>query len=56
MPTILAPAPEGKVWYSAHWNGALGILNQYHTREVKLGPVWKPPANWGNANFNTATF
>ena len=39
LPHDVAPAPEGKVWYSAQRNGALGILDPAtgQTREVKLG-------------------
>ena len=38
-PHDVAPAPDGKVWYSAQRNGALGILDPAtgQSREVKLG-------------------
>ena len=43
-PHDVAPAPDGKVWYSAQRNGALGILNPTtgQTREIKLGPKSSP--------------
>jgi virginiamycin B lyase len=43
-PHDVAPAPEGKVWYSAQRNGALGILDPAtgKSREVKLGPRSAP--------------
>src|SRR3954451_6596873 len=44
LPHDVAPAPEGKVWYSAQRNGALGILDPAtgQSREVKLGPKSSP--------------
>jgi virginiamycin B lyase len=44
LPHDVAPAPEGKVWYSAQRNGALGILDPAtgQSREVKLGPKSAP--------------
>jgi virginiamycin B lyase len=44
FPHDLAPAPDGKVWYSAQRNGALGILDPAtgQSREVKLGPKSAP--------------
>jgi virginiamycin B lyase len=43
-PHDVAPAPDGKVWYSAQRNGALGILDPAtgKSREVKLGPKSAP--------------
>lgn len=43
-PHDVAPAPDGKVWYSAQRNGALGILDPEtgQTREIKLGPKSAP--------------
>ena len=43
-PHDVAPAPDGKVWYSAQRNGALGILDPStgQTREIKLGPKSAP--------------
>jgi virginiamycin B lyase len=43
-PHDVAPAPDGKVWYSAQRNGALGILDPAtgQSREVKLGPKSSP--------------
>jgi len=43
-PHDLAPAPDGKVWYSAQRNGALGILDPStgQSREIKLGPRSAP--------------
>jgi virginiamycin B lyase len=43
-PHDVAPAPDGKVWYSAQRNGALGILDPVtgQSREVKLGPKSAP--------------
>ena len=43
-PHDVAPAPDGKVWYSAQRNGALGILDPGtgQSREVKLGPKSSP--------------
>ena len=43
-PHDAAPAPDGKVWYSAQRNGALGILDPAtgQSREVKLGPNSAP--------------
>jgi virginiamycin B lyase len=43
-PHDVAPAPDGKVWYSAQRNGALGILDPAtgKAREVKLGPKSAP--------------
>jgi virginiamycin B lyase len=43
-PHDVAPAPDGKVWYAAQRNGALGILDPAtgKTREVKLGPKSAP--------------
>src|SRR6478735_3239747 len=43
-PHDVAPAPDGKVWYSAQRNGALGILDPTtgQTREIKLGPKSAP--------------
>ncbi len=43
-PHDVAPAPEGKVWYSAQRNGALGIFDPAtgKSREVKLGPKSAP--------------
>ncbi|MBQ0821915.1 hypothetical protein KBI52_17115 [Microvirga sp. HBU67558] len=39
-----APAPDGKVWYSAQRNGALGIFDPStgQSREIKLGPKSAP--------------
>jgi virginiamycin B lyase len=44
FPHDVAPAPDGKVWYSAQRNGALGILDPVtgQSREVKLGPKSAP--------------
>jgi virginiamycin B lyase len=44
FPHDVAPAPDGKVWYSAQRNGALGILDPAtgRSREVKLGPKSAP--------------
>ena len=44
FPHDVAPAPNGKVWYSAQRNGALGILDPAtgQSREVKLGPKSAP--------------
>ena len=44
FPHDVAPAPDGKVWYSAQRNGALGILDPAtgQSREVKLGPKSAP--------------
>src|ERR1700744_1505417 len=44
FPHDVAPAPDGKVWYSAQRNGALGILDPAtgQSREVKLGPESAP--------------
>jgi virginiamycin B lyase len=44
FPHDVAPAPDGKVWYSAQRNGALGILDPTtgQSREVKLGPKSAP--------------
>jgi virginiamycin B lyase len=44
FPHDVAPAPDGKVWYSAQRNGALGILDPVtgQSREVKLGPNSAP--------------
>jgi virginiamycin B lyase len=44
FPHDVAPAPGGKVWYSAQRNGALGILDPAtgQSREVKLGPKSAP--------------
>jgi virginiamycin B lyase len=43
-PHDVAPAPDGKVWYSAQRNGALGILDPAsgQSREIKLGPKSAP--------------
>ena len=43
-PHDVAPAPDGKVWYSAQRNGALGILDPItgQSREIKLGPKSAP--------------
>ncbi|MDR2214349.1 MAG: hypothetical protein LBE59_00720 [Nevskiaceae bacterium] len=43
-PHDVAPAPDGKVWYSAQRNGAIGILDPStgQSREVKLGPNSAP--------------
>src|SRR3954453_579899 len=43
-PHDVAPAPDGKVWYSAQRNGALGIFDPASgkAREVKLGPRSAP--------------
>ena len=43
-PHDVAPAPDGKVWYSAQRNGALGILDPAtgQSREMKLGPKSSP--------------
>jgi virginiamycin B lyase len=43
-PHDVAPAPDGKVWYSAQRNGALGIFDPAtgESREVKLGPRSSP--------------
>jgi len=40
----VAPAPDGKVWYTAQRNGALGILDPKtgQVREVPLGPKSAP--------------
>jgi virginiamycin B lyase len=44
FPHDVAPAPGGKVWYSAQRNGALGIFDPAtgQSREVKLGPKSSP--------------
>jgi len=44
FPHDVAPAPDGKVWYSAQRNGALCILDPVtgQSREVKLGPNSAP--------------
>src|SRR4051812_43971247 len=43
-PHDAAPGPNGKVWYSAQRNGALGILDPTtgQSREVRLGPNSAP--------------
>ncbi len=43
-PHDVAPAPDGKVWYSAQRNGALGIFDPAtgQSREIKLGPKSAP--------------
>lgn len=43
-PHDVAPAPDGKVWYTAQRNGALGIFDPAtgESREVKLGPRSSP--------------
>jgi virginiamycin B lyase len=43
-PHDAAPAPDGKVWYSAQRNGALGIFDPAsgQSREIKLGPKSAP--------------
>ena len=43
-PHDVAPAPDGRVWYSAQRNGALGILDPStgQSREIKLGPKSAP--------------
>jgi virginiamycin B lyase len=43
-PHDVAPAPDGKVWYAAQRNGALGIFDPASgkAREVKLGPKSAP--------------
>ncbi|MBZ6079259.1 Vgb family protein [Microvirga puerhi] len=43
-PHDVAPAPDGKVWYSAQRNGAIGILDPAtgQSREIKLGPKSAP--------------
>jgi virginiamycin B lyase len=43
-PHDVAPAPDGKVWYSAQRNGALDIFDPTtgQTREIKLGPKSAP--------------
>jgi virginiamycin B lyase len=43
-PHDVAPAPDGKIWYSAQRNGALGILDPAtgQSRELKLGPKSAP--------------
>lgn len=43
-PHDVAPAPDGKVWYTAQRNGALGILDPTtgQVREVALGPKSAP--------------
>lgn len=43
-PHDVAAAPDGKVWYSAQRNGAIGILDPKtgQSREVKLGPKSAP--------------
>jgi virginiamycin B lyase len=93
-PHDVAPAPDGKVWYTAQSQGALGILDPKtrRTTHVQLGPDAAPhgvivgpdlaawvteggqnaiarvdpatkavklfplPAEFANANLNTATF
>jgi virginiamycin B lyase len=93
-PHDVAPAPDGKVWYTAQSQGALGILDPKTRRtiHVQLGPDAAPhgvivgpdlaawvteggqnaiarvdpatkavklfplPADFANANLNTATF
>lgn len=44
FPHDVAPAPDGKVWYSAQRNGALGILDPAtgQSRELRLGPKSSP--------------
>src|SRR3954471_13581982 len=43
-PHDVAPAPDGKVWYSAQRNGALGIFDPATStsRQIKLGPRSSP--------------
>lgn len=43
-PHDVAPAPDGKVWYTAQLQGALGILDPTtgEVRQVPLGPDSKP--------------
>jgi virginiamycin B lyase len=43
-PHDVAPGADGKIWYSAQRNGALGILDPAtgESREVKLGPKSAP--------------
>jgi len=43
-PHDVAPAPDGKIWYSAQRNGALGIFDPStgQSREIKLGPKSAP--------------
>jgi virginiamycin B lyase len=43
-PHDVAPAPDGKVWYSAQQHGAIGIFDPAtgKAREVKLGPKSAP--------------
>lgn len=43
-PHDVAPAPDGKIWYSAQRSGAIGIFDPAtgKTREVKLGPKSSP--------------
>jgi virginiamycin B lyase len=93
-PHDVAPAPDGKVWYTAQAQGALGILDPKtgKTEHIALGPdsaphgviagpdraawitdggqnaiarvdpvskavkLFKLPADFDNANLNTATF
>ncbi|MDR2220385.1 MAG: hypothetical protein LBE24_07385 [Methylobacillus sp.] len=44
FPHDVAPAPDGKVWYAAQHNGAIGILDPVagNWREIKLGPNSAP--------------
>ena len=93
-PHDVAPAPDGKVWYTAQHQGALGILDPKTGKieQISLGPgaaphgviagpdraawitdsglnaivrvdpitkavkLYRLPADFGNANLNTATF
>src|SRR5918995_6828467 len=43
-PHDVAPAPDGKVWYTAQRNGKLGILDPQTgvAREIPLGPKSSP--------------
>jgi virginiamycin B lyase len=43
-PHDVAPAPDGKVWYTAQRNGKLGILDPqtWVAREIPLGPKSSP--------------
>src|SRR3546814_18923339 len=44
-PHDAAPAPDGKIWYTAQRQGALGILDPEtgKVRQVPLGPDSAPP-------------
>jgi virginiamycin B lyase len=53
-PHDVAPAPDGRIWYTAQGTGELGRLRvDPPTREVRRFPL---PQGRPNANLNTATF